>query len=308
MNQVTESKHKLTFILDYTELNFKFYNNEYFLNKGINAKVFIVIKEDGFKGGDNSLIKKNNLSLTIPYRYFFDYSNYIQSYFYNNNNVGNTMSTIHTKNQNLFMDIMNRITILGKYIGNYTEKILGDNKTKEESKKEELNYPTIENIQSNIQEFKPIEIKDKQKMSDETGAKDKVEDGFHLKTNEPSGYEEVENKKSEEEFILKPEDKQIFAIEPNKKLKIEIINISKYSRITEDEEAVNYIKMYKIFKEKKGKIYIGEVYHYMVDGEVIVIGNIEKECEGLCNMEFEEEELKEIENTLFYKEIKYYLE
>ena len=267
MNEVIESKNKLTFTINYTELNFKYYNNEYFLNKGIHAKVFIVLNQDEIKGGNNSLVTNRNVSLTIPYRYFFDYSNYINNYFYRNNTY---------KQSNLFMDIINRITVIGKYIGNYTEKWV---EPKKEEKKDTVNPMTIENIESNITEIKPMEIK----------TTDEKEDN------------------QENEFVLKTEDKQILSVDSSKKLKIEIINILKYSRISEEEEAENYIKMYNIFKEKKGKIYNGEVYHYMVDGEVIVIGNIEKECEGLCNMEFEEEELKEIENTLFYKEIHYYL-
>ena len=128
-------KHKkYTYLIDYNIDNFLKYNEEYFWKKGINADIYLLLNyvdpsfvsrvysnnyaHKGVKssfmkknGGGNSTLGGNNISLSVPYKYFYDLINYLKM----TKGNGDQEDTSETKN-NIFMEAIHKIQIWVNYL------------------------------------------------------------------------------------------------------------------------------------------------------------------------------------------------
>jgi hypothetical protein len=109
-------KHKKNvYYLDYSFDNFLKYNEEYFWNKGIDVDIYLLInpiflKKNGgerlgiIKGGDAG--NTDNISLTVPYRYFHDLVHYLSL------TKEDTTTNEEEKKKSIFMEAFDKIQII----------------------------------------------------------------------------------------------------------------------------------------------------------------------------------------------------
>ena len=119
---------KFVYSIDYTLDNLKKFNEEYFFNKGINAKVYLLlnprINTDFIRGGGTGTggaTVKKNVSLSIPYQYFDQLIRYITS----TKEGGQTQTPEYEKSKqdkSIFMEAIDKVQIMVNYL---EEKIKG---------------------------------------------------------------------------------------------------------------------------------------------------------------------------------------
>jgi len=228
---------KYVYLIKYSFENFQKYNEEYFNKKGINAKIFLLLNNDLLvKGGSKNNIT-DNVSLTIPYRYFDELINYISKI--KESQPDNKIEDSNEKQpdyedknkKNIFMEGIEKIQIMTNYIG---EKLKVNEKeikkeqppTQKNDLFEKINFddlttinpisikPNVELEKKNVGEIREELTKEQKKILFE---EDNGEDKKFLKieSNKPIIELEALKKKDKEEEEEEEEEQNNKILEEN---------------------------------------------------------------------------------------------